>query len=513
MWNYFTIKWLCEVLSEKLIEYKIGEIFSQNKNEIIFGFYKSNAEDFYWILNFEPSFPHMRFSNQYSRAKRNSADLFVGIIDQTIIKVQMHEGERSFHFDLGNGSKLIFKMHGGRANVLVKKRSENHLFRTNIKNDLDFEIPPKKEYSISENGIKDQKELKEQFPILDKDSVSFLEKQNIYQYQKDDQEKLILALLEKLQAKEIFISRSNEHWLLHQIKLNESAKSYLNLFEAINDYSSIEGKERYISGHKESILKELKVKSERINKSIQRMNSRLDSLINNNEWEEKANLIMANLHLFSDGNEEAEVFDFYNDLKKKIKIKKGISAQKYAESLYKKSKNKGIEIKKLESSIFQNTEELKLNNSKIEAFEEIQSPKEIKEWISREKPNSKGIKEKEESLFKEFRIKEFQIFVGKNAKNNDVLTTKFAKKDDLWMHAKDVSGSHLIIRKDKNSKVPKDVLEQAASIAAWYSKGKNDTLFPVIYTDRKYVRKGKGLAPGQVFVDKYDVIIVKPELP
>ncbi len=81
------------------------------------------------------------------------------------------------------------------------------------------------------------------------------------------------------------------------------------------------------------------------------------------------------------------------------------------------------------------------------------------------------------------------------------------------MHAKDVSGSHLVIRKKGTDKIPNNVLEKAASIAAWYSKGKNDTLFPVLYTERKYVRKGKGLAPGKVLVDKYDVLIVKPELP
>jgi hypothetical protein len=71
MWTYFFIKWLFEALRDRLSGFRSGEIFSQNKDEIVFGFYCEAKEDFYWILNLEPAFPHMRFSNSFSRAKRN----------------------------------------------------------------------------------------------------------------------------------------------------------------------------------------------------------------------------------------------------------------------------------------------------------------------------------------------------------------------------------------------------------------------------------------------------------
>ena len=60
--------------------------------------------------------------------------------------------------------------------------------------------------------------------------------------------------------------------------------------------------------------------------------------------------------------------------------------------------------------------------------------------------------------------------------------------------------------------IPRPVLEKAAALAAWNSKGKTESLCPVIYTERKYVRKPKGAAPGQVVVDKEQVIMVKPAL-
>jgi predicted ribosome quality control (RQC) complex YloA/Tae2 family protein len=80
----------------------------------------------------------------------------------------------------------------------------------------------------------------------------------------------------------------------------------------------------------------------------------------------------------------------------------------------------------------------------------------------------------------------------------------------LWLHARDVSGSHVIIRNPQNQTVPKHVIEQAASIAAYYSKRQTETLCPVIVTPKKYVRKTRDLLPGQVIVDREEVVIVRP---
>ena len=79
------------------------------------------------------------------------------------------------------------------------------------------------------------------------------------------------------------------------------------------------------------------------------------------------------------------------------------------------------------------------------------------------------------------------------------------------MHARDVSGSHVIVRNPSKETIPSPVLERAAELAAYYSKRRSDTLCPVIHTPRKYIRKPKGLAPGAVKVDKERVIMVVPK--
>ena len=88
-----------------------------------------------------------------------------------------------------------------------------------------------------------------------------------------------------------------------------------------------------------------------------------------------------------------------------------------------------------------------------------------------------------------------EILVGKNAAQNDRLTLG-AKPGEMWLHAKDMPGSHVIIRAE--GEIPRETMRQAAMLAAWYSKGKNSSMVPVDYTLKKYVKKPSGAAPGKV---------------
>jgi predicted ribosome quality control (RQC) complex YloA/Tae2 family protein len=127
---------------------------------------------------------------------------------------------------------------------------------------------------------------------------------------------------------------------------------------------------------------------------------------------------------------------------------------------------------------------------------------------------AKSEKKKEEAStpFREFEINGYKIYVGKDAKNNDALTFGFAKPNDVFLHARGVSGSHVIVRNASRDYPQKVVLEYAARIAAHYSKARSSGLVPVSYTMRKFVKKAKG-KPGAVFVDREEVIFVKPGIP
>ncbi|MBI2793314.1 MAG: DUF814 domain-containing protein [Ignavibacteria bacterium] len=124
-------------------------------------------------------------------------------------------------------------------------------------------------------------------------------------------------------------------------------------------------------------------------------------------------------------------------------------------------------------------------------------------------------KHKPESPYRVFEIDEgYTVYVGRNAANNDELTMRFAKQNDWWFHARGESGSHVVLRGGTGKeKPPKRILERAAEIAAWYSGSRNATWTPVVYTQRKNVRKPKGANVGAVVLDREEVIMVKPGLP
>jgi predicted ribosome quality control (RQC) complex YloA/Tae2 family protein len=116
--------------------------------------------------------------------------------------------------------------------------------------------------------------------------------------------------------------------------------------------------------------------------------------------------------------------------------------------------------------------------------------------------------------FHTFSIQGFTVWVGKHARANELLLNQYSKKNDVWFHARDVAGSHVVVRSARGLEgLPKPVMEGAARLAAWFSKGRSQGWLPVQYTERKYVRKRKGGAPGEVLVEKEKVLVVQPGLP
>jgi predicted ribosome quality control (RQC) complex YloA/Tae2 family protein len=108
----------------------------------------------------------------------------------------------------------------------------------------------------------------------------------------------------------------------------------------------------------------------------------------------------------------------------------------------------------------------------------------------------------------------FQVWVGKNSENNDLLTLKYARPGDLWFHARGSSGSHVVLRSGTGKGEPsRRALEETASIAAFYSKMKTAKHVPVAMTEKKYVRKPRGAPAGTVVIEREKLLFVNPHLP
>ncbi len=108
----------------------------------------------------------------------------------------------------------------------------------------------------------------------------------------------------------------------------------------------------------------------------------------------------------------------------------------------------------------------------------------------------------------------FEALIGKNARGNAELTTRLARPHDLWLHARGVPGSHVVVRRpSRTTVVPPEAIEVAARAAAHYSDARTQALAPVIVAERKHVRPLKGGPPGSVRVDRETVLLVAPGLP
>jgi len=116
--------------------------------------------------------------------------------------------------------------------------------------------------------------------------------------------------------------------------------------------------------------------------------------------------------------------------------------------------------------------------------------------------------------FRRFLIDGYAVYTGKTDAQNDELTTRFARPWDIWMHVAAHAGTHAVIRREKNAGwPPRDVLVKAASIAAWFSKARHASWAEVHCTEKRFVRKPRGAAPGKVIAERCRTLRVAPRCP
>ena len=113
--------------------------------------------------------------------------------------------------------------------------------------------------------------------------------------------------------------------------------------------------------------------------------------------------------------------------------------------------------------------------------------------------------------YREIRFQGWEILVGRNARGNDHITKNIARGSDLWFHAEGLPGSHVLIRNPRSVEIPQAVIERAASLAAFYSRGKNAGKVAITYAFARAVRKPKGAKPGLVVLSERRTMMAVPQ--
>ncbi len=511
--NYYFLRSLAAELNHALQSAILVETFSQNKNEIILCLEKAGKEHYIRLL-MESYFSGINYSHNVQRAKRNTINLFADFNGLKVIKIAAVDFDRSILFEMENEQVFQIQFYGKRCNMVAyQSKKLIGSFKQKASPPEFLELQAYKETpTLNANAwISGHHNVNFLTTQLGKSGVKQLISEGFEEKNKQDQWHSIANMLDTINHPESFYLHSVQD--LPQLSLIEPSGAfelYKSAIECSNALFFSYLKNYNLNKKKTALRSTLSRNKKKARNYITKSKQKLEEL-KNRDFEKLANIIMANLHTIKIGTQKVTLFDFYEECTIDIKLKANLSPQKNAEQYYKKAKNQ----KKEEQILLKN---IKGKQQQLEDIEkmllEIDNTDTFKILKNSEKAIGKQQKEKESRLtapYYDFLIDGFKVWVGKNARANDELTLKHAKKDDLWLHAKDVAGSHVVIKAQAGKPTPALVIEKAASLAAYYSKRKSDTLCPVSYTLKKYVRKRKGAHFGEVIVERETVIMVAPE--
>lgn len=504
--NYYFFQHLVPSLNSKLKEAVLTNCFSQNKDELIIEFRLPCNEYFFVKASLESQFSCLSFPNNFHRAKRNSINIFDEIRGHKLLSITSVLNERAFIFNFELGKKLLFKLFGNQSNIIyLKNNTVTDLFKNKLKRDreIDITLLDRRSLDTSYQALKSAHwNVRQTIPTLDKDTAQLLFDRLTLS---DNKEKAFDTFMKELQAPTFYIDSTNIGYRLNLIKSDFAQSNFSDPILAITTFFDKQIKHTSINGVKTKLITTINSQLTKSTNYIKKLTKKLNELSEGSSNQQKADILMANLHAIKMGTKVAELFNFYNNSTISINLNPLQTPQKNAERYYRKAKNEAKEIAILTQNIKSKSKVIADLTSKLS---EIESCSDIKHLLKQ--VPSTHTKAEEPLAYKVYRFDEYQILVGKNAKHNDTLTLKVAKKDDLWLHAKDVSGSHVVIKQIPGKPFSKYIIEKAAQLAAYHSKRKTDTLCPVLYTPKKYVRKKKGTPAGAMFVEKEKVLLVEP---
>ncbi|BDU50243.1 Rqc2 family fibronectin-binding protein [Haliovirga abyssi] len=539
----FALERIKDELKQNLKNKRISKLYQTDKFSLSIYFGKQKL-----VLSANPNMPIAYLSTK-KEENPNSQPLFGLTLRKFLLNSNLDD-ILQFNYDrilifkfskineLGNtiNSNLILELMGKHSNIILT--NEDYLITDVLKrfsieeNRLRTLIPGVKyEFPIIKNKISPKsvddnllKSLNTEKEIINKiDGIGKFSAKNILLLKENYDE-----FLNKKTHPNILYANSNAKYgfifdyLLNDFDIENLEKKYFDtISEMVEEYIFNTINSNQFNNLYKTIEKKVDsaiVKNSKILKSI-------DSVIKKNvdydKFKEIGDILAANLHSIRLGMKSVELFDFYNNLDINIELKSNVSPQENLKRYYnkfsklKRGYNYNIERKK----VIENEIDYLLSvlNS-IENAKDIADLKFIQEELIENNYIKKSVNKKRKKIKKlpienavlKFSIDDnYEILVGKNNKANDYLTFKIASKNDIWLHAKNIPGSHVII-KSKNFELSEDIILKAASLAAYYSRGKENSKVNVDYTYRKYVKKPNGSKPGFVIYTNEHSVNISP---
>lgn len=553
-------------LKNDLIGGKIDKIHQPDKNTIVLGIYSNSV---HYALNICIDAHNCRI-NLTTNSKPNPlvAQNFCMLLRKHLISgkisnIEMYGLERLVKIDIETINdfneieikSLIIELMGKHSNIILINNkniiidASRHIYATDT---IYRDILPSRTYSFPTSEKLDYTKISdiysifqdnlnlsvEEFPklfantftgfslsfvksSLEKCNITTINKENLLELQKYINN--ILTFPNNLYFTEVYKNNKLSDFTLSLGNDITVEKFYLNKF-IDNFYFSRETEETF-NNYKNNALKLVADSQKKLLNRLNSINNKLKDCEERDKYRLYGELITSNLYKLTNTHTDYIELENYYDNNNLIKIpleKKyspNINAKHYFKK-YNKLKN-ALQIVSLQKS--ETETELNYIESIIYEIESASSVTEIQEILDEisenliikkkqhsKKQNAKTSKKKKlEKQYSplHFNIDNFDVYVGKNNKENDWLTFTFANKNDLWLHTKDIQGSHIII-KTLGLNISDDTLVKCAKLAVEHSKAKFSSNVPVDYCKVQYVKKPNGAKPGMVIFTNNKTISV-----
>lgn len=522
-----------------LIGYKIDKVCEPDKNTIILGLY-GKQKNYNLLTSISSNNYRIHLTNKNIKNPMQAPNFCMllrkHLLGYKIKDIYSINLERIVFIELQNNEnlnkpinkKLIIELMGKHSNIILV--NENNIIidcmrHTTVENGAQRDIYATSKYTLpKENSFKDINEFKDFYLKYEPNILNLL---NNITYDDNTLYDVLNNILSTTSF-EINIINNKEY----NLKTSLSTDNPFTLNYSLDNYYYEKETNELFLAYRNSILNLILNTLKKYKKRIINIDNKISECNSKEKYKLYGELITSNLYQIPNKNVDfVEVQNYYDNCNI-IKIPldnryyPSINAKKYFKK-YTKLKNalEIVTIQKKETledinyieSIIYELEASSTIEDVEEIYEEISSSNIFKTSLSKKTNNKKTKAKKQKNLTKnkfakfnpiKYTLDGYTIYVGRNNIENDILTTKFAKYNDIWFHTKDIHGSHVILKVKPNEKVTDEIIYEAAKLAAKHSKAKLSSNIPVDYCTISNVKKPNGSKPGMVIYKNNKTIIV-----
>ena len=541
--NYFTLQALTGEAETCLKGREILQAFSQDKAEVVLTFKDTESA---LVLSCRPESSTFFIHPGFQRAKKNSADIFPDCWASQILGIALDPSDRILTITLADSSRIAALFFGPSSNILLLS-TENVIRSSFQKNhelagslytpstrDRVIDLQVLHEFPRAHPDITVLAAVRKAFPLFAQplaEEALFragLEESILVSHLTDASIQSLSAAMQQmlieLQHPEprVYVDEESHRNVLSVVRLGFLAgfeeRRFPTTSEAVRFAVSRRRADHSLEQRRNSL-------TSHIRQAVDRSRRALDAAIADGRGAERGDdyarfgtLLMANAGAAQRGDQSATVVADGEPIA--IPLDTRLSQIQNAQRYFEKAKRARSAAEESASRRIELEKRIVAGENLLAALGEASTLTDLKRVMTERKDELRefGIGEKGEttpSPFRRFTVDGgFEVLAGKSSENNDELTLHVAKPHDLWFHARGSSGSHVILRVSTGKGEPgKKAREQAAAIAAYYSKMKTAGLVPVAMTEKKYVRKPKGAKAGSVVLEREKVVFVRPGLP